>query len=301
MSIPSIQPNDGVNTLLEELDRRIAELFPGHPFDRNMNGENFERAIADFLAISIAFPYIQAGAIYENYRRTARSHGDTNRNVEITSAIGSFLVWDEFGGYLLSRKHGDEGLLHLTKTGGNFHSNLLRADIEKVLGKPIEPKWSAASDEYLNALLDGLSDERDSRNVACMIAFEKHAHVVIEAVWDAINRIFGIPKDSRLKYFYEHVGGDAPAEEFHIEMVQRMIGDLVPEQGREEFLAACIAEYAASIRWCEAIVATESGAPASVQPALVQPASVQPVAVPPASVPPASAGKSGRPTSLSHT
>jgi hypothetical protein len=244
--------------LLEALDGQIAEQFPSHPFETGIDKNNFESVISEYLAMSIAFPYIQAGAIYENYKRVNHTSGDTNANLEITSSIASFLVWDEFGGHPLTKKYGDEGLRYLTSVDRNFHSNLLRRDIELLVGKTVEPKQSAVTTKYLDELYDGLSNGSSNHNVAHMVAFEKHASDMIEAMWSAIHRVFGVPKDSKLKYFYEHVGGDSPAEAFHVEMTRKMIGHLVPEQDYEEFLTTCLDAYAASARWCESVISLAS-------------------------------------------
>src|SRR5919201_4867975 len=152
------------DVLLERLTERLAERFPTHPFAIGIDSGNFERAIGEYLAMSIAFPYIQAGAIHESFRRVTNASGDVNANTEITAAIGSFLVWDEFGGHALIRKHGDAGLLHLTRVSDIFHSHLLRRDIEALLGCRIKPTRSAATREYLAGLLEGLSDGRENRN-----------------------------------------------------------------------------------------------------------------------------------------
>jgi hypothetical protein len=244
----------GTEALLARLTERLSERFPTHPFEAGIRADNFERVIGDYLAMSIAFPYIQAGAIHETYRRAVETSGDTNANTEVTAAVGSFLVWDEFGGHALIRENGDAGLLQLTRVGEHFHSHLLRRDIETLLGHSVRPHRSAATREYLDGLLRGLSDPRGNRNVAQMVAFEQHANDMIEALWTAVHRVFGVPKDARLAYFYEHVGGDSPAEAVHVEMTQNMLSDLVPSYEHEEFLETCVNAYAHSVRWCEAIL-----------------------------------------------
>ena len=63
--------------IIEELSRRIGERFSYHPFRSGVNKDNFEAVIADYLAMSIAFPFIQAGAIHETYKAALRAGGDT--------------------------------------------------------------------------------------------------------------------------------------------------------------------------------------------------------------------------------
>jgi len=242
------------NNFLFEFDQCIDELFPSHPFDSGISIDNFERVISEYLAMSISFPYIQAGAIYNNYRLTIDENNDINKNVEITSAIGSFLVFDEFGCYAQTQKFGNDGLRNLTNVGHNFHSNLLRRDIETLLGKRVKPVWSDVTNAYLSDLLAALSDQKLNRNIAYMIAFENHANRMIMSLWNAIHLLFNFPKDSKLSYFYGHVGGESPAEAFHVEMTQRMIEDLVPEVDVSQFISSCIKEYTANISWCERIL-----------------------------------------------
>ncbi|HEY6434217.1 MAG TPA: hypothetical protein VIZ17_19755 [Acetobacteraceae bacterium] len=242
--------------IIEELSRRIGERFLDHPFRNGVNKDNFETVIADYLAMSIAFPFIQAGAIHEAFKAALRAGGDTDKNAEITGAIGAFLVWDEMGGHKLTLERGNEGLLQLTATRTNYHSHWLRGDIRAILGKDVQPHRSAATSRYLDELLDGLSDPRRNRNVAYMIGFECHAQEMITALWDAVCSSFDLPQDERLVYFSGHVGGDAPAEAVHVEMTRKMVAELVPPDQRDEFIELCLEGYALNFHWCEAIAAS---------------------------------------------
>ena len=87
--------------IIEELSLQISERFLDHPFRNRVNKDNFETVIAEYLAMSIAFPFIQAGAIHETYKAALRARGDTDKNAEITGAVGAYLVWDEVGGHKL--------------------------------------------------------------------------------------------------------------------------------------------------------------------------------------------------------
>jgi hypothetical protein len=78
--------------IIEELSRRIGKRFLDHPFRNGVNKDNFETVIADYLAMSIAFPFIQAGAIHETYKAAQRAGGDTDKNAEITGGP-SALFW----------------------------------------------------------------------------------------------------------------------------------------------------------------------------------------------------------------
>jgi len=239
--------------IIEEMSRRIGERFLDHPFRNGVNKDNFQTVIAEYLAMSIAFPFIQAGAIHETYKAVLRAKGDTDKNAEITGALGAFLVWDEMGGHKLTLERGNEGLLQLPATRKNYHSHWLRGDIRTILGKDVQPHRSAATTRYLDELLDGLSDRRRNRNVAYMIGFECHAQEMITALWDAVCSSFDLPRDERLIYFWGHVGGDAPAEAVHVEMTRMMVAELVPPDRRDEFIELCLEGYALNSDWCEAI------------------------------------------------
>lgn len=242
--------------IIEKLSRRIGERFPNHPFRNGVNEDNFATVIADYLAMSIAFPFIQAGAIHETYKAALRSGGDTDKNAEITGAIGAFLVWDEMGGHKLTLERGNEGLLHLPMTRSNFHAHWLRRDIRTILGRDVPPHRSAATVRYLDGLLNGLSDPWRNRNVAYMIGFECHAQEMITALWDAVCSSFDLPRDERLVYFSGHVGGDAPAEAVHVEMTRTMVAELVLPERQDEFIELCLEGYALNFHWCEAISAS---------------------------------------------
>jgi len=243
-------------SIIEELNRRIGEHFPIHPFRNGVNKDNFETVVADYLAMSIAFPFIQAGAIHETYKAALRAGRDIDKNVEITGAVGTYLVWDEMGGYQLTLEKGNVGLLHLFSTRRNFHAHWLRKDIRTILGKDVPPHQSAATAHYLDALMGGLSDARRNRNVAYMIEFECHAEAMISALWDAICSSFDLPHDEQLVYFWGHVGGHSPAEAVHVEMTRMMVAELVPPEQADEFIELCIAAYALNFHWCEAIAAS---------------------------------------------
>lgn len=231
----------------------IAERFGKHPFLERVSEGNLKNVLGEYLAMSISFPFIQAGAAHANYRASLWTTGDTSRNLEVTSAIGAFLTWDEFGGHALVLEHGMNGLLALNDTQRIFHSNLLRGDIRTILGEDLVPRFSPATVAYLDDLLAGLSDSKGHRNVAQMVAFEFHANEMIEALWLAINRITGIERDSRLKYFYTHVGGESPAEAVHVAMTQNMIAELVAPGEMPPFIEECAAAYALNAGWCAAI------------------------------------------------
>jgi len=254
-----IGSGQGSAAIVDELNRRIGERFREHPFRNGVNKENFAAVSADYLAMSIAFPFIQAGAIHATYKAALRAGGDTDKNAEITGAIGAYLVWDEVGGHKLTLESGNQGLLQLPATRRNYHAHWLRRDLRTILGKDVQPHRSAATTRYLDQLLDGLSDSRRNRNVAYMIGFECHAQEMIGALWDAVCASFDLPHDERLVYFWGHVGGHSPAEAVHVEMTRMMVAELVPPDRRDEFIELCLEGYALNFQWCEAITAGSIG------------------------------------------
>jgi hypothetical protein len=261
VSVDRIGSTRGSAALIAELNRRIGEDFAEHPFRRGVTRDNFAAVIAEYLAMSVAFPFIQAGAMHATYQAALRESGDTDQNAEITGAVGAYLVWDEVGGHKLTLERGNQGLLRLPATRRNFHAHWLRRDIRTLLGRDVAPHRGAATVRYLDDLLHGLSDPRGNRNVAYMIGFECHAQAMIAALWEAVCAAFDLPQDERLVYFWGHVGGAEPAEAVHVEMTRMMVAELVPPERGEEFIALCLEAYARNFRWCEAITATAARAP----------------------------------------
>lgn len=244
----------GRDDVLARVSAQLQERHPVHPFLEGIRRDNFEQVAAEFLGLSVSFPYIQAGAIHRSFEHALAASGDADANTEVTSAVGAFLVWDELGGHHAVRQLGDQGLLQLTRPAQLFHSHMLRRDLASLLGRPVQPAYSPATKAYLDGLLDGLSDARGNRNVANMVAFEQHASDALESLWEAVARVFDVPKDEQLAYFHTHVGGDSPAEAVHVELTQRMVDDLVADDARDEFVEHAVQAYDASIRWCRAIV-----------------------------------------------
>ena len=135
MNAHDIGSREAAAAMIGELSRRISERFPDHPFRGGVNRNNFETVSADYLAMSIAFPFIQAGAMHETYKAALRAGDDTDKNAEITGAVGAYLVWDEVGGHKLTLENGNEGLLQLPATRRNYHAHWLRQDIRTVLAR----------------------------------------------------------------------------------------------------------------------------------------------------------------------
>lgn len=54
-------------------------------------------------------------------------------------------------------------------------------------------------------------------------------------------------------YFRTHVGGSDPAEPYHIEMTERLVGDVVSHEYRDNFINEFINGYALNYNWCNSI------------------------------------------------
>lgn len=148
---------------------------------------------------------------------------------------------------------GKAGLPRLLDTAVWSHSGILRADAAKIVGFPVAPRFGQATRRYLVALYHGLASTDVVRRCAFMVAFELHASAMIESLWGTIVAVTSIPREE-LGYFHLHLGGDDPAEKYHIETTQRLIERVVPPLQHDRFLAEFEAAYRLNVDWCDALV-----------------------------------------------
>lgn len=256
-SIRTLAPErDGDNELLECLDVVISERFPVHPFERGLNAANFAAVMNEFVAMSTAFPYIQAGAVYESYRRSMAAHGIPNANTKITAAVSAFLIWDEFGGNHLGVKSSANGVSRMIEVDSYFHSALLIRDVETLLGAPLPAAVPGPSTQaYLERLLENLAGPSGNRNVAHMVAFERHAMAMINALRAGMTGVFGANAMEGLAYFDAHIGSSCVGEAIHVGLTESMISRLVTKDETARFLDTCVDAYAFNVRWCQDVVA----------------------------------------------
>ena len=233
-----------------KLESLIQDKFSEHPFDA-VREPSCKHLLANFFAMSQAFPYLQAGSQRDLILRCIDENSDVPNDVEITSVIGNFLSWDETGGFYLMRRFGIEKLPEILNSR-HFHANMLRQDLFNLYGEPLAPAYDPATVTYLRELLEGLSAVDPVQRCASMVSFEMHAGRMIEALWASLQTLFA-DKASRLKYFNAHVGGADPAEAYHIEMTQKMIAALVPTHRHDEFIALFEKAYGQHVAWCLAI------------------------------------------------
>ena len=257
-----VRTRTDTETILDCVDRSISGEFPTHPFTNILEIETFVELIGQYAAMSVAFPYIQSGAIYQGYRRYLDRTAKRD-NIAVSAAVGAFLAWDEFGGHELILRHGAEGLLDLIDVDANFHSALLIDDVRQLIGAAFsDPSPSERTATYLDQLYEGLSDPADNRNIAHMIAFERHAFAMITGLFASIERLFGPGPAAKLRYFQAHIGSDSCGEAIHVAMTGRMIERLVGRDEEAAFVEACLSAYALNHDWCASLARRPAPVPA---------------------------------------
>lgn len=230
----------------------INEKFPSHPFSDIPEKTNLDNLLLNFLAMSQAFPYIQAGTQRDLSLHYIEKNKSIPRHIELTTVVANFLCWDETGGLNLTLASGLKSLPRILETK-RFHSNLLKKDIEMILGKDVEPQYSDTTKTYLDELYNKLADVCPITRTAYMVGFEMHADDMISALWDSVSAKHDVDKN-KLAYFYTHVGGDDPAEAYHVLMTSKLIEELVPKDRHKEFANKTADAYRLNHDWCQALV-----------------------------------------------
>lgn len=231
--------------------------FGDHPFAAGVTAANGERVMSHYLGMSIAFPYLQASAIGQTFHHVVDAQGDVDAEAEATAVVGAFLVWDEFGGHHRLLRGGLPALPEILRTT-SFHANLLRRDLRAIFGQEIKPCLGEPTATYLRALEVGLSNADPLRRVAHMTAFEQHASQMISALWGSLQKLYAGDKDS-LIYFRAHVGGDDPAEAYHVQMTERLLANTICAAEAPGFLKWFEDAYALNWEWCQAVTELPAG------------------------------------------
>jgi hypothetical protein len=239
--------NSIANQVLQTIDESLNSLFPTHPYRDGVTRENFAEVMANYAAMSQAFPYLQAGASYRVYAFYERHGMPVARNGETTAVVGAFLTWDEFAGHGRILAKGSAGLCDVLDTS-EFHANLLLTDLARLTDTNIQPRAGDVTKRYLQELLYGLSSIDPTTRVAHMVGFERHANNMIAAVWARLSELFDCDPDS-LKYFRTHVGGDDPAEAYHVELTSRMVASTIPADEEGRFADEVVSAYRLSYEW----------------------------------------------------
>lgn len=240
------------HSISTQIDGLIADNFAIHPLSHGIDENNVESVLAQYFAMSQAFPYLQAGAQKAQILAAMDSNQDMDEMFELTAVVGNFLCWDETGGYAIIRHFGNQGLSKILDTKKTFHANMLRNDIKALVGRDLRPDYSKVTLDYLKSLLTGLESLNHIERCAYMVAFENHAGIMIDALWSSLAKHYDAQKDDLL-YFKVHVGGSDPAEPYHIEMTERMVSKIVSDDAIDEFVSKFNKVYALNYYWCDSI------------------------------------------------
>lgn len=230
----------------------IENKFGTHPFANKVNESNVYSVMSNYIVMSQGFPCVQAGAIYKLFLSSMAQNVSLDKAAELTSAVAAFLVSDEFGVHDTVLHNGNKGLPKILNTEDQFHVNLLKRDTGLIFGDVILPDYSKITTAYLLSLCDGLANPNSVARVAAMVAFEKHASIMIDSLWTSLTSIFSLNKES-LSYFRKHVGGDDPAETYHVEMTEKLITYVITKDQITAFLASFEEYYALNFNWCSDI------------------------------------------------
>jgi len=252
---------DSSESLCAHLPELVDEQFGAHPFQAELSAGDLETLLPDYLAMSQAFPFLQAGAQGPAILDVIDNNGDMPVEQELTSVVGNFLCWDESGGHNVLMRQGMTALPRILETQRRFHANLFRRDAARILGRPVKANYSSATQTYLRALYAGLSSPDHVRRCAFMVAFEHHAGSMIDALWQSVSAVTDVPKDE-LIYFRVHVGGDDPAEKYHQDMTCELVHRIVPAESRAQFVADFLEAYALNVEWCRDLVSASKDASA---------------------------------------
>ena len=254
-SVPTIQAHRFFSTagMSGRLKSIVEKQFPIHPFQGSITQENRLPLLRNYLAMSQAFPYLQAGSQKELVFAAIQQNADIPKDVEQTSVVGNFLCWDETGGHQLILENGMPALPKILDTRRHFHSNLLKKDLTLLLKQNIQPDYSPVTQVYLKTLYNRLSSHNKLVRGSMMVGFEMHAYPMIVALWQSVSDQFQVDKE-KLDYFKTHVGGENPAEAHHVAMTQSLIRDLVLDKEEEQFIQEFQKSYALNINWCRSLV-----------------------------------------------
>lgn len=220
------------------MEEKISEIFNNilnpHPLSYGITKNNVTQLIADYLAMSEFFPYIQAGAHNAVLNKCLTEKTHIPESCQATSVVGAFLCWDEFGGHYKMLRGGIPALPTILETK-SFHANILKEDIKLFSPNSLNLSYSQVTADYLLKLQSGLSSENPVERVAFMVAFERNAEKMIMGLYDSLKNLYSL-KSQKLAYFETHVGGDDPAEAYHIETTTRLIAGVVNDANRSSFL-----------------------------------------------------------------
>lgn len=207
----------------ELLEREYLKVNTPHPFSEGILLSNIESILGEYYFMSQYFPFIQSCAHTSIVKSCLVNRVPIPKNIEKTSVVGAFLSWDELGGHHKISKYGISALPSILDSNG-FHSNILKKDITEKLNLSLPDRFSEETGEYLERLLERLGSNCIHERIANMVAFEINASYMITALYDSLKSLF--KKEAQLLTYFEiHVGGDDPAEPYHMDMTSRLVDD----------------------------------------------------------------------------
>lgn len=236
-----------------ELESIVREEFGTHPYSEIRSSEQLGAVFPDFIGLSHGFRYIIAGAQKQAIVDAMNANGGVPEHIELMNAVANMLTWDETGGMDLLASKGKSALPEILDVK-RMHSSLLREDAQKILGYPVSPQYAHITRELLRSLYHGFAASDPIVRCAYMVAFEFHAGVIIDALWQAVSSVSELSCEE-LAYFKLHVGGDDPSEKYHIEMTQRLIAIVVPKNEQDRFVVEFTKAYGVQHTWAEQLVA----------------------------------------------
>ena len=99
-----------MNNAISNIRAINVKALKDHPFGQVSHKTSMEGILPAYLAMSLAFPYLQAGSQAAGILSAIKNNQDLDEKYEITSVVGNFLSWDETGGAHLLERHGKSGL-----------------------------------------------------------------------------------------------------------------------------------------------------------------------------------------------
>lgn len=239
------------NHIIDDLATDVDRLVPIHPFAEKIDMVHMEPLLANYLAMSMSFPYLQSGSCSDAIISSIKDGREMPPHFEKSSIVGAFLVWDELGGWHKTFKKGHSGLPGILDSKA-VHANYLKADLETLFGHKVEMRFDEPTKEYLLDFYKALSSEIPVIRCAAMVTFELHAERMITSLWETVANSFSVEK-RHLKYFDTHVGGDDPAEAYHVQMTKNLVDATVEPNTVERFKAEALRQYFLHIQWCKNI------------------------------------------------
>jgi hypothetical protein len=164
-----------------------------------------------------------------------------------------FLSNDEMGIHHILSNGGNKRLPEILKTEDQSHASMLKKDLLSLFGKSQVPNYCPDTKVYLYQLSKAFGSHDVLEIIASMVAFETYADHMISAVWKSLEEIYPNIDKNTLEYFQIHVGGDDPAEAYHVQMTDRLIQEAKIESNNEKFVKMVLNYYELNAKWCDQI------------------------------------------------